>query len=140
MNKLSKGKEEKTMTREASLAKQQPQSMVQSDQRPAIAPECDIYESNDEILLVVDLPGVSTKALKINIDNGELALEARRDGASAGTLLGGELRDCDFRRRFALPPGIDGAKINADLKNGVLSLHLPKSDALKPRQISVRAG
>jgi HSP20 family molecular chaperone IbpA len=128
------------MTRETSLAKQQPQSMVQSDQRPAIAPECDIYESNDEILLVADLPGVSTNALKINIDNGELALEARREVASSGTLLGGELRDCDFRRRFAVPPGIDGARINAELRNGVLSLHLPKSDALKPRQISVRAG
>lgn len=128
------------MARETSLAKQQTQSMVQSDQRPAVAPECDIYESNDEILLVADLPGVSTEALKINIDNGELALEARRNVASSGALLGGEFRDCDFRRRFAVPPGIDGTKINAELKNGVLRLHLPKSDALKPRQISVRAG
>jgi len=140
MSKLSKGREEETMARETSLAKQQPQSMVQSDQRPAIAPECDIYDSNDEILLVADLPGVSTNALKINIDNGELALEAHRGVATSGTLLGGEVRDCDFRRRFALPPGIDGAKINAELKHGVLRLHLPKSDALKPRQISVRAG
>lgn len=128
------------MARNTSLAKQQTQSMVHSDQRQAIAPECDIYESSDEVLLVADLPGVSTDALKINIDNGELALEARRDVSTSGALLGGELRDCDFRRRFAVPPGIDGAKINAELKDGVLRLHLPKSDALKPRQISVRAG
>lgn len=128
------------MARDTSLAKQQTQSMVHSDQRQAIAPECDIYESSDEVLLVADLPGVSTDALKINIDNGELALEARRDVSTSGALLGGELRDCDFRRRFAVPPGIDGAKINAELKDGVLRLHLPKSDALKPRQISVRAG
>jgi len=140
MKKLSKGKEEKTMARETSLAKQQPQSMTQSNQRPAIAPECDIYESKDEILLVADLPGVATDALKINIDNGELALEARRELSSSGTLLGAEIRDCDFRRRFAVPPGIDGARIGAELKNGVLRLHLPKSDSLKPRQISVRAG
>ena len=128
------------MARDTNLAKQQTQSMVHSDQRQAIAPECDIFESNDEILLVADLPGVSTDALKINIDNGELTLEARRDDATSGTLLGGEFHDCDFRRRFAVPPGIDGARVNAELKHGVLRLHLPKSDALKPRQISVRAG
>ena len=128
------------MTRDNTLAKQQTQSMVQSDQRSAVQPECDIYESDEEILLVADLPGVSTDALKINIENGELALEAQRSVASSGALLGSEFRDCDFRRRFAVPPGIDGAKVNAELKSGVLRLHLPKSDALKPRQISVRAG
>lgn len=128
------------MARDTSLAKQPTQSMVHSDQRQAMAPECDIYESDEEILLVADLPGVSPSALAINIDNGELALEARRSLASTGTLLGGELRDCDFRRRFAVPPGIDAGKIAAELKNGVLRLHLPKSDALKPRQINVRAG
>lgn len=128
------------MARETSLAKQQTQSLVQTEQRPAIAPECDIYESKDELLLVADLPGVSTDALKIDIDNGELALEARRKVASSGSSLGSEFRDCDFRRRFAVPPGIDTAKISADLKNGVLRLHLPKSDSVKPRQISIRAG
>jgi len=114
--------------------------MVHSDKRPAVAPECDIYESNDEILLVADLPGVSTDGLSINVDNGELALEAKRALSIAGTPIGGEIRDCDFQRRFALPPGIDSVKINAELRHGVLHLHLPKSDALKPRQISVRAG
>ncbi len=128
------------MTRDTNLTKRQPQSMVHSDQRPAVTPECDIYESKDEILLVADLPGVSTDALKIDIDNGELTLEARRTVSGPGTFLGGEVRDCDYRRRFAVPPGIDTTKISAELRQGVLSLHLPKSDAVRPRQISVRAG
>jgi HSP20 family molecular chaperone IbpA len=51
-----------------------------------------------------------------------------------------EFRDCEYRRRFAVPGGIDAAKISAELKDGVLRLHLPKSDALKPRQIAVRSG
>ena len=51
-----------------------------------------------------------------------------------------EYRDTDFRRSFAVPSGIDGAKIYAELKSGVLRLHLPKSEALKPREIAVRAG
>jgi HSP20 family protein len=135
-----KRKEEKAMARETGLAKKEPQSMMQSDQRPAIAPGCDIHENKEEILLVADLPGVATDALQINIDNGELVFEAHRPVSTTGTVLGAELRECDFRRRFALPPGIDGAKINAELKHGVLRLHLPKSDALKPRQISVKAG
>lgn len=122
------------------LAKQQSQSLVQSDKRTAIAPECDIYENKDEILLVADLPGVAANALKINIDNGELAIEAKREVHGTGTLLAGEFKDCDFRRLFAVPPGIDAAKISAELKNGILNLHLPKSEALKPRQISIRAG
>jgi HSP20 family molecular chaperone IbpA len=128
------------MARETGLAKQQASSMVQSNQRPAIAPGCDIFENRDEILLVADLPGVHSGALKINVDNGELTLEARREVPASGSLLGAEFRDCDFRRRFAVPPGIDGSKISAELKHGVLRLHLPKSDALKPRQIAVKAG
>jgi HSP20 family protein len=128
------------MSRETGLAKQEPQSLLQSGERPTYAPACDIYENKDEILLVADLPGVMPDSLKINMENRELVLEAHRGVASSGTALGAEYRDCDFRRRFSVPTGIDGAKINADLKDGVLHLHLPKSDGIKPRAISVKAG
>lgn len=128
------------MAREAGLAKQEPQSLVQSDQRPTLAPACDIYENNDEILLVADLPGVAKDSLKIAMEKGELTLEARRDVASQGTYLGTEYRECDYRRRFTVPTGIDSSKINAELKDGVLRLHMPKSDVLRARQIAVKAG
>jgi len=128
------------MNQETGLTKQEPQSLVQSAQRPAITPACDIYESDDEVLLVADMPGVDAGALKINIDKGELTLEANRPLSSQGTYLEAEVRDCDFRRRFMLPSGIDASKINAELTNGVLRLHLPKSESLKARQISVKAG
>jgi len=128
------------MARDTGLIKQEPQSLVQSDQRPAFTPACDIYENKDEILLVADLPGVSPDALHINLDNRELLLEARRDVPLTGSALGIEYRACDFRRRFVVPTGIDGGKINAELREGVLRLHLPKADGIKPRQISVRAG
>jgi HSP20 family protein len=128
------------MARERGLVKKDPQSLVQSDRRPSVAPACDIYESEDEVLVVADLPGVKTDGLKINVDKGEMTLEARRDVALEGTSLSEEIRDCDFHRRFLVPPGIDGTKIDAELKDGVLRLHLPKSDQLKPRQIAVRAG
>jgi HSP20 family protein len=128
------------MARETGLVKQEPQSLVQSDQRPALTPACDIYENKEEILLLADLPGVSTDQLRMNLDNDELTLEARREVAESGATLSAEYRACDFRRQFVVPPGIDGSKINAELKEGVLLLHLPKSEEIKPRQISVKAG
>jgi HSP20 family molecular chaperone IbpA len=129
------------MSRQEALVRRDPQSLVQSDQRPAVAPACDVYENNDEILVVADVPGVTADALNINLDKGELSIVARRDvSPKDGTFLGVEYRDCDYRRRFTVPGGIDASKISAELKDGVLWLHLPKSEALKPRQIAVRAG
>jgi len=136
---VSNRKEDFVMARETGLVKPEAQSLVQSDRR-AVAPACDIYENKDEVLLVADLPGVVPEGLKINLDNDELTLEARRDLPSEGTLLSAEYRACDYRRSFVVPSGIDAAKIAAELKNGILHLHLPKSEDVKPRQISVRAG
>jgi len=128
------------MARETGLVKQEPQSLVQSDQRPALTPACDIYENKEEVLLLADLPGVATNQLKINLDSDELTIEAHRELAGDGTPLSAEYRACDFRRQFIVPAGIDGGKISAELKDGVLHLHLPKSEESKPRLISVKAG
>jgi len=129
------------MSRQTGLVKSEPQSLVQSDRRPVIMPVCDIYENDDEILVVADVPGVTADALDINLEKGELTLEARREiSVQPGTFLGVEYRDCDYQRRFAVPGGIDADKISAELREGVLHLHLPKSEALKPRQIPVQGG
>lgn len=129
------------MSRQTAMVKSEPQSVVQSDQRPTVLPACDIYENEDEILVVADVPGVTADRLDIHLEKGELTLEARRETSwQQGTLLGAEYRDCDFQRRFAVPGGIDADKISAELRDGVLHLHIPKSAALKPRQIPVQAG
>lgn len=109
-------------------------------ERPAVPPRVDIYENGEEFLLVADLPGVKGDGLSINVENAELTLEATRSSTTSGAILVSEQRDVDYRRSFVLPQGIDREKIDAELKNGVLRLHLPKSDALRPRQIQVRAG
>jgi HSP20 family protein len=134
--------EDKLMARDYGLAKtQQPQSSAPSDRRQPLPPACDIYENKEEILLLADLPGVTPDLLKIHLDKGELTIEARRQlDAQSGSAVTSEHSECDFRRRFVVPTGIDAAKISAELKNGVLQLHLPKSESLKPREISVRAG
>ena len=122
------------------LEKYQDKTPEQVQERPWVAPRVDIYENDDEVLLLADVPGVHKDSLKINLDKEQLTLEARLEETQAGEPLGREFNVVDFRRSFLVPSGIDGGRISAELKNGVLSLHLPKSEGLKPRQIEVRAG
>jgi HSP20 family molecular chaperone IbpA len=98
-----------------------------------------VYENASEILLVVDLPGVSKEGLQIDLDKDQLTIEARRRTAQEQRLHSQEFRALDYRRSFAIPIGIDRDKVDAELKAGILTLRLPKSDALRPRQIQVRA-
>lgn len=102
-------------------------------ERPTCAPPVDIYENKDEILIVADLPGVTREELAIQLDKDELTIAAPRAGS-------GNLRSFDYKRTFVVPRGIDAERIGASLQHGVLKLSLPKSAAMKPRQIVVNAG
>ena len=109
-------------------------------QRATITPRVDVYENANELLLVADLPGATKESVSIQLDKGQLTIEATRsDESTTGSLLAAEYRPVDYARVFAVPQGIDGAKIDAQLSGGVLRLRLPKSEALKPRRIEVRA-
>jgi HSP20 family molecular chaperone IbpA len=102
-------------------------------QRPSVAPAVDIYENASELLVVADLPGVAQSGLAIHLDKGKLTLEGRRpkglDDADTGW---------DFRRTFVIPRSVDVEGIAAELKNGVVTVHLPKLAEAKPRQIPIR--
>lgn len=104
-----------------------------------VAPLVDIYENEDEILLYADMPGVEKKDISVGIDNGRLSLGAVRKLESAGTVQWEEFGDVELKRTFSVPQTIDVNKVSAELKNGVLHLHLPKSEAAKPRQIEIKA-
>jgi HSP20 family molecular chaperone IbpA len=109
-------------------------------ERHWVAPRVDIYENDAELLLLADVPGVNKSNLKIHMDKDQLLIEGLQEEETAGNALAREYQTVDYRRSFLLPAGIDATKISADLKQGVLYLHLPKSEALKPRQIEVKAG
>jgi len=110
------------------------------EDRPWVTPRVDIFENDQELLLKADVPGVREGSLDIRLDQEELTFSGRREELDAGTPLGREFRMVDYRRTFLVPTGIDHGKVTAELKNGVLWLHLPKSEAVKPRQITVKAG
>lgn len=100
-------------------------------QRPVVAPLVDVYENRDEILVQTDLPGVKNEDVSVRLEKNELHLLARR-----GDVWG---READYERRFLMPRTVDATKIDAHLKDGVLTIRLPKTEAAKPRQIAVRA-
>ncbi len=106
---------------------------------PVVAPAVDIYENDDEILLHADMPGVEKDDIKVNIDNGKLELSGVRRLATNGAVNWEEFGDVEFSRSFSVPQAIDVNKVNAQLRDGVLYLHLPKSDNAKPRQIAIQA-
>ncbi len=105
---------------------------------PTISPLVDIYENEDEILLQADMPGVAKEDININIDNGTLDISASRQLPANGAANWEEFANVEYRRTFSVPQSIDVAKVKAKLNEGVLHLHLPKSEAAKPRLIEVQ--
>jgi HSP20 family protein len=109
-------------------------------ERRAVMAPVDIFENAEEVLVLADLPGISKDNLTIHLDKGQLTIEGRRKETGEGNELAAEFGPTDYKRSFVLPPGIQSDGITAELSHGVLRVHLPKSAALKPRQIDVRAG
>ena len=103
-------------------------------------PDADIYINDDEILLIADMPGVDKNDLSINLENNTLTIEGHFEHNYTEPLQRKEFGSTDYRRVFTLPKGIDAEKASAEFKLGVLQLHLPKSAAVKPRQIKVETG
>lgn len=103
-------------------------------------PLVDIYENDEEILLHAEMPGVKKDHIVVNIDNGTLTLSGTRTLNRKGAAEWEELGDVEYQRAFSVPPTIDIEKVRAELKDGMLALHLPKSEAAKPRMIEITAG
>ncbi len=102
-------------------------------------PRVDIIETDHELTVFADLPGVNPNDVDLRYENGELTLHGRVQPRQPerGALLN-EYEVGDFYRAFTVGESIDGSKISADFKNGVLTIHLPKMEKAKPRQIAVR--
>jgi HSP20 family protein len=104
-------------------------------------PAVDIFEDENGVTLRADLPGVSRENLSLRIDGDTLTVEGDASfGASPqpGALYA-EVPPAQFRRSFLLSRDLDTSKIEAAVKNGVLTLTVPKAEQAKPRRIEVRA-
>jgi HSP20 family molecular chaperone IbpA len=105
-------------------------------------PAVDIIETKEEMLLIADTPGARAEGIEINYERGRLTIEARvqpRQSEDRTQYLLREYGVGDFSRSFDVGEGIDASKIEAEIADGVLTLHLPKAAELQPRKIAVKA-
>lgn len=110
-----------------------------SDTR-ALLPRVDVYEDERGITLLADLPGVPRDQLDIKVDGETLTIEGTLAPATPAGLQPAyvEVRVPRYRRAFTLSRELDSARIEANLKDGVLNLRIPKQEHAQPRRISVQ--
>lgn len=104
------------------------------------SPAVDIFETDNELVLKADLPEVDPKNVAIQLENGTLTLKGERKFEQNQNGKGFhriERSYGSFTRAFSLPDTVDGEKVKADYKNGVLTITLPKKEVAKPRTINV---
>lgn len=108
---------------------------------PTYRPNVDIIERPDELLVIADLPGVTAESIDVQCEQGGLTLEAHvepRQAPDTNYVLR-EYGIGAYRRMFRLSEAIDANRISAEVSNGVLTLHLPKAESAKPKQIKVKS-
>jgi HSP20 family protein len=114
---------------------------AESNQRP-VSPAVDIFEDAGGITLLADMPGVSKDRLDVKLDGDNLSIEGavEMDVPSEMRVLWAEVNVPRFRRTFTLSRELDAARIEANLKDGVLTLRVPRQAQAQPRRIEVTAG
>lgn len=107
---------------------------------PVFVPAVDIYESENSLTLVADMPGVPLENIDIDLDSDQLTIRGTvAKYEEKGKVLFKEYSYGDYYRQFTLSSDIDREKIQASMKDGVLKLVLPKAEAAKPRKITVKS-
>lgn len=129
----------KTGTRDASPAQGTADSA--QDAR-ALVPRVDVFEDEAGITLLADLPGVPKDKLELRIDGDRLLIEGVVTTVMPQQLqsVHAEVRVPRYRRTFTLSRELDAGRIEANVKDGVLTLRIPRQEHAKPRRIEVRAG
>ncbi len=102
-------------------------------------PHTDIFETDEGLTVVLEMPGVGKDQVSVDVEDERLAIEGRIDFSNYAQLdpVYTEYNVGHYRRSFTLPDKVDLDKITADLKDGVLTVHLPKAEEVKPRKIPV---
>jgi len=114
----------------------------QQQQQHFVVPPVDVFENDASITLLADLPGVPRENLNLRVDGDALVIEAiaATSGPENMELVYGEAQVPAFRRQFTLSRELDASRIDAQLRDGVLRLTIPKAEEAKPRRIQVQVG
>jgi HSP20 family protein len=134
-------KEEPQVVRASPIEKRERADIERTRGETFCTPDVDIYETGGELVLVADVPGVAKDGVDLKVEDGILEITAHRRPLEVE-------KDADYceyglssyYRAFSLTEEIDTERIEAALKDGVLTVTLPKSEKAKPRKIAVKAG
>lgn len=103
-------------------------------------PALDLYEDRDNLMVKAELPGLNKEAIEISLHDGTLTISGERKSEDRKEEAGAYRSERffgRFHRTLSLPKAVDGAKVQATYKDGVLTVTLPKAEEAKPRQIQV---
>lgn len=105
----------------------------------AFVPIADIYESENALTVVLEMPGVSKENVDVNVEDGVLTIEGRIDFSKYEQLqpVYSEYNVGPYRRSFQISSQIDHSRIAAQMRDGIITLELPKAETAKPRRIQV---
>ncbi len=131
---MSENKQIKTQENTAARTQGEPESVM--------LPPVDIYEDANGFTLLADLPGVTRERLSIQVDGNDLTIEgeAAIDMPENMDALYADVASTRYQRRFTLSNELATDDIRAEMKDGVLTLRMPKKAELQPRKIEVSAG
>lgn len=103
-------------------------------------PAVDIFESEGEVTVVAEMPGVTAEGIDVTLEDDVLTIRGRKDEAElpGGRILLQEYETGNYQRRFTVAETIDQEKIKATVNNGMLRVVLPKTEPAKPKKIEVR--
>jgi HSP20 family protein len=109
---------------------------------PVFVPSVDIFETEQEITLLADMPGVASDRVSIDLNEDQLTItgDIEAQGTEKERVLLREYQTGRFQRSFSVSDRIDQGKITASMSDGVLRLVLPKAEKAKPRKIEVKTG
>jgi len=105
-----------------------------------LIPAVDIFETEQGLTLVADLPGVDKDGVSVKVEENVLTIRGKVTPRQYKLLTYNEFELLDYYRQFELGEMVDQSKIGAELRNGVLTLQLPKAEKAKPKQITVKVG
>ena len=133
---------ELTAARDAALAQAQQTPARTSQDMRALVPRVDVLEDDAGITLLADLPGVPKDKLELKVEGDTLLIEGEVTTTTPPQLQSvyAEVRVSRYRRAFTLSRELDTTRIEAAMKDGVLTLRVPKQEHAKPRRIAVTAG
>ena len=105
-----------------------------------MVPPVDIFETENDLTVIVDLPGVQKNDVGIQVDQDILTIKGKVQYDPPKEIISGEFRLLDFFRQFQLSDEVDSEKISAKSSNGVLTITLPKAEKVKPHQVKIKVG